>query len=399
MSNDSVKPNIVVVCHAYQPHNQNRAVLDRIVNNCYLPVANMLEENPEAKITLNFNASLSELLENDYSIVIEKFANLAKRGQIEFLESGAYHPILPLLSEKEAQYQIKLNHSMNMRIFGNIWHPIGFWPPELAVSEWLLSLIDSFGYQYSMIPEIAIGSNNGYPNPLIGKIPQHKAIPDLALIYRNREVSNNISFRWYKSINDLNTHFKSLFAQQAQQAALIVATDLETFGEHHKGYEEFLSQILIKNNALTVSEILSYPKEELEEFQESSWSTSQEDIYRSIPFPLWAYPGNSIHEILNIHSTILSEALNFLLTVYHDENIEVRRAMKAVAKAQYSCQTWWASTKDHFSKKLILDGFEAQKKSLEIILRVLGTKYPHSIILAISNQLEERLQRTLQRMR
>jgi hypothetical protein len=73
--------------------------------------------------------------------------------------------------------------------------------------------------------------------------------------------------------------------------------------------------------------------------------------------------------------------------------------MKAVARAQYSCQTWWASTKDHFSKELILDGFKAQKEALEIILRVLGTKYPHSIILAISNQLEERLLRTLQRMR
>ena len=399
MSNDSVIPNVAVVCHAYQPHNQDRAVLDRIVNNCYLPVANMLEKSPETKITLNFNASLSELLENDHSIVIEKFANLAKQGQVEFLESGAYHPILPLLTEKEAQYQIKLNHSMNMRIFGNIWHPIGFWPPELAVSEWLLSLVESFGYQYSMIPEIAIGSNNGYPRPLINKIPKHRSIPGLSLIYRNREVSNNISFQWYKSINDLDAHFKSLFTQQSQQAALIIATDLETFGEHHKGYEAFLSQILTNYNALTVSEILSYPKEELEEFHESSWSTSQEDLYRSIPFPLWAYPGNSIHEILNIHSTILSEALTFLLTLHDDQNFEVRRAMKAVAKAQYSCQTWWASTKDHFSKKLILDGFKAQKSSLETILQVLGTKYPHSVIIAISNQLEERLLKNLQRMR
>ena len=399
MSDETIKPAVTVVCHAYQPHNQKREVLDRIVNNCYLPVARMLEDNPETKITLNFNASLSELLEEDYTNVIEKYADLAKNGQVEFMESGAYHPILPLLSEKEAQYQIKLNHSMNLRIFGNVWHPIGFWPPELAVSESLLALIESFGYQYTMIPEIAISSNNGYPRPLLDSIPTIKANPNLALIYRNREVSNNISFRWYKSINDLNTHLNSLFSHQSQKSALIIATDLETFGEHQHRYEDFLKHILVNSDAYTVSDLNSFPTEELKKFHASSWSTSQEDLYRDIPYPLWAYPGNSIHEILNIHSTILSETLNFLVENRNDEELEVRRAQKAVAKAQYSCQTWWASTKDHFSKDLIKDGFEAQKKALETTVKVIGTKYPHSIIKATSDQLEERLFRNLQRIR
>ena len=98
MSNSSEKLNISFVLHAYQPPNQDPKVLARIIDNCYLPIAFLLEKNSEFKITLNFNASLSEMLANEYTVVIEKYASLARNGQIEFLESGAYHPIMPLLS-------------------------------------------------------------------------------------------------------------------------------------------------------------------------------------------------------------------------------------------------------------------------------------------------------------
>ena len=93
---------VIAILHAYQPPTQTTKIVDRIVKNCYLPVAKKLEENPELKINLNFNASLSELLEDDYLIVIEKYAELARNNQVEFLDSGAYHPILPLISQKEA---------------------------------------------------------------------------------------------------------------------------------------------------------------------------------------------------------------------------------------------------------------------------------------------------------
>jgi hypothetical protein len=192
---------------------------------------------------------------------------------------------------------------------------------------------------------------------------------------------------------------KFLFSQQSQKSVLIIATDLETFGEHHQGYEDFLRRFLVNSDTYTISDILSFPTEEITDFQASSWSTSQEDLYRDIPFPLWAYPGNSIHEILNIHLTLLSETMKFLLDICDDEGLEVRRAQKEVAKAQYSCQTWWASTKDHFSKDLIKDGFDAQKKALNATLKVIGLDYPHSVIKATSDQLEERLLSNLKRIR
>ncbi|MHA1975580.1 MAG: hypothetical protein ACW98F_02505 [Candidatus Hodarchaeales archaeon] len=392
------KPDIAFVFHAYQPPNQTAKILDRIIQNCYIPVANMLEENPEFKITLNFNASLSEMLETRYTNVIEKYANLARNNQVEFLESGAFHPILPLLSEKESRYQITLNHQINLRIFGSVWHPIGFWPPELAVSANLLNQLELLGYQYTMVPEIAISSNNSHPNPLFERIPTYRSAPNLALIYRNRELSNNLSFKRYSSVDNFINHVNLLKAKQSQQSVLIVATDLETFGEHHSRYEQFLQQILEKSTVHMVKEISSFPRDEIETFHDSSWSTSDEDLYRNIPYPLWAFPGNSIHEILNFHSDLLSETLSYLLRCKEESDFEVRQALKEVAKAQYSCQTWWASVKDHFSKQLILNGFEEQKKALNITLKAIGKDYPHTIISATSERLEERLIRYLQRI-
>ncbi len=389
---------VVAVLHAYQPPTQSARIIDRIVKNCYLPIAKKLEENPEIKINLNINASLTELLEDDYLIVIEKYAELARNNQVEFLDSGAYHPILPLLSQKEAKLQIKMNSKINSRIFGSVWSPRGFWPPELAVSETLAALIESLGYDYMIVPEIALSSNYPFPNVLLTRIPIHPSAPNLALINRSREISNNISFKSYEYIQNIQEHFTHLRSIQPT-GIIIFATDIETFGEHHSGYEKFLIKILNSNSPKTISEILTMPRQPIIEFRSSSWSTSEEDLYRDIPYPLWAYPGNSIHELLNFHSDLLSEAVDYLITKKDETDLSVKMALKAVAKAQYSCQTWWASAKDHFSKELIQKGFTAQQSALDLTMMAIGSESKYQITKGISKRLEKRLERYLARIR
>ncbi len=397
----SIKQTIVpfaAVLHAYQPPTQKANILDRIVKKCYLPVAQGLENNPELKITLNMNASLTEMLADDYLIVIEKYAELARNGQIEFLDSGAYHPILPLISQREARKQITMNRKINSRIFGSIWKPSGLWPPELAVSETLATLVDSLGYRYMIVPEIAISSNSPFPTPLLTRLPIHPSAPNLFLINRNREVSNNISFRRYATVENALEHLIQLNTLQPE-GVLIYAADLETFGEHHRKYEKFLIQLLQSTKSTSISDLTNLPNQPIIEFRSSSWSTSEEDLYRDIPFPLWAYPGNSIHELLNFHSDLLSETLEFLLFKKDETEYEVKMALQAVAKAQHSCQTWWASTKDHFSKELIQKGFDAQRSALDLTLMAIGLKNANSIPKGVSDRISKRLERYLSRIR
>ncbi|MHA1227516.1 MAG: hypothetical protein ACTSPV_12290 [Candidatus Hodarchaeales archaeon] len=389
---------IVAVLHAYQPPTQDPVILDRIVNNCYLPVTNLLLEDPELKITLNTNASLSEQLEAKYQNLIENLCDLAKNNQVEFLESGAYHPILPLLSEKEAKFQIELNHKINKKIFGSIWRPEGFWPPELAVSESLAELVESMGYKYMIVPEIAISSNSPFPTPLFTRLPIHPVAPNLGLINRNREISNNISFKNYYTVDNMFEHVKQLRLMQPE-GWLIFASDLETFGEHHKEYYKFLIHILKSMKAQTAKELLKLPKQPIVELRSSSWSTSEEDINRNIPYPLWDFPSNSIHELLNIHQDLLTKVKDHLLKQKDMNDEKVKKALKEYAKAQYSCAAWWASTKDHFSKKLIAEGFKAQQQTLKSLLEALDINEENSIILDYSNKIEKRLQERLSRIK
>ncbi|MFX0122403.1 MAG: hypothetical protein ACFFAE_02115 [Candidatus Hodarchaeota archaeon] len=397
----SIEQKIVpfaAVLHAYQPPTQETSILDRIVKKCYLPIAQALENNPNIKITMNMNASLTEMLEDDYLIVIEKYGELARNGQVEFLDSGAYHPILPLISQREARKQITMNRKINSRIFGSIWKPLGFWPPELAVSETLATLVESLGYKYMIVPEIAISSNSPFPTPLLTRLPIHPSAHNLFLINRNRDVSNNISFRRYATVQNALDHFIQLKAVQPE-GVLIYAADIETFGEHHQKYEQFLIQLLQSTDSRTISDLTKLPRQPIVEFRSSSWSTSEEDLYRDIPFPLWAYPGNSIHELLNFHSDLLSETLEFLLLKKDETDYEVKMALKSVAKAQHSCQTWWASTKDQFSKKLIQKGFDAQRSALDLTLMAIGSEIEHTILKGVSERINKRLERYLSRIR
>ncbi|MFX1508455.1 MAG: hypothetical protein ACFFDC_20435, partial [Promethearchaeota archaeon] len=94
-----------------------------------------------------------------------------------------------------------------------------------------------------------------------------------------------------------------------------------------------------------------------------------------------------------------SETLEFLLFNKDETEYEVKLALKAVAKAQHSCQTWWASTKDHFSKELIRKGFDAQRSALDLTLMAIGSESEHTIPKAVSDRISKRLERYLSRIR
>ena len=123
--------------HMYQPPFpvQTPEVLDRIINNSYIPLTSEFLSSGH-RLTVNINASLTEMLENHVTgcKVIENLRQLADNQQVEFVESGAYHPILPLLTTEYIDIQIKLNHQINTKILGPSYKPVGFFPPELALN-------------------------------------------------------------------------------------------------------------------------------------------------------------------------------------------------------------------------------------------------------------------------
>ena len=112
--------------HAYQPPTQDLSVLRKIDKECYKPLFSMLEEHDNVKICLNINGILIELLrEFGLDDTIEQVQNLVVDQKLEILGTAKYHPILPLIPEKEAQRQILLNEEINRKEF-NKWEKNGF---------------------------------------------------------------------------------------------------------------------------------------------------------------------------------------------------------------------------------------------------------------------------------
>jgi predicted glycosyl hydrolase (DUF1957 family) len=127
------QPTIAFFLHMYQPPIpiQTVPILKRIINNSYQPLTQKLLENPDIRMSININASLTEmLLEYEGEAVIENLKLLGESNQIEFLETASYHPILPLLEPKYQKIQIELNRKINGKVFGQSFKPRGFFPPE-----------------------------------------------------------------------------------------------------------------------------------------------------------------------------------------------------------------------------------------------------------------------------
>ena len=104
--------------HAYQPPTQDIGILRKIDKECYKPLFSMLEEHDNVKICLNINGVLIDLLhEFDLEDTIELVQNLVADQKLEILGTAKFHPILPLIPEKEAQRQILLNEDVNRKEF------------------------------------------------------------------------------------------------------------------------------------------------------------------------------------------------------------------------------------------------------------------------------------------
>src|SRR4029077_10994651 len=100
--------------HIYQPPTQKPDILAKVTNESYRKLLKEVAGTKRAKLTLNINGVLTELLDNyGFEDVIRDIRRLAETGQIELTGSAKYHPLLPKLPRDEAVRQIKLNDETN----------------------------------------------------------------------------------------------------------------------------------------------------------------------------------------------------------------------------------------------------------------------------------------------
>jgi len=354
--------------HTYQPTFQDPKILRVINKECYKPLFSMLQEHENSAFSVNLNANLIDMLqEYNLSETLDIVNDLRSRGKIEIVGAAKYHPILPLISQKEAKRQILLNQETHIRVFDN-WNPNGFFPPELSVNSNILPLIYELGYKWVLLSGVAC--------PLTWPYNQiYLSSQGLKLYFRDDILSNKISFNNISAkqfVDDLKEMFNDHNEIKNNDKYVITAMDSETFGHHHKNYERlFLSKTLELINDEEDIELIFisnldkiFPKCDNPILpQASSWSTTEEDLKENIPYPLWNHPNNNIHQLFwkMIKST---ERLIELTLNLPQSNKPIIEEYKNTARWFYdqcvcSDTTWWANAeREIWSPNLIYNGIE-----------------------------------------
>jgi alpha-amylase/alpha-mannosidase (GH57 family) len=347
--------------HIYQPPVQIPLVIKQVVKESYKPIFAALNDNPEAKITLNINGTLTEQLHDfGYDELIETIKVLASKGQIEFTGSGKFHPLLPLIPEPEVKRQIALNKDTNQQFFGKIYDPHGFFPPEMAVSKEVFDIVKKSGFDWIIMSGIA-NTLPEFPTNYISVHPN-----GLKLLFRDDYISIDCAFN---RINNVDSFIKRLYYRKtSEDYYIILAMDGETFGHHVKhAITKFLIplfQALPTRNDVkicTISQIIKrFPKGFTQIPRASSWSTMPYDLATDVPFPLWFDPNNEIH-IEQHRFFMYALTLIHLSSKYRDSmNEEKKRifdnARNLLDRGIHSCQQWWASRRPFYSPDMILRG-------------------------------------------
>ncbi|MEJ2250862.1 MAG: hypothetical protein P8Y97_14565, partial [Candidatus Lokiarchaeota archaeon] len=325
------------------------------------PIIETLRANPSAKITLNINGTLTEQL-NDfgYNDIIEAIATLASKGQIEFTGSAKFHPLLPLIPEPEIRRQIELNNETNMRFFGEVYHPKGFFPPEMAVSEEVFSIVNDMGFKWIINPGIA-NMLPDFPTTFISKHPNN-----LKLIFRDDYISIDCAFDKINNIEAFANRLK--YRNSSEDYYVILAMDGETFGHHVKhAIKNFLRPLfeaLPHRNDIrlcNISEIINkFPDGAIQEPRASSWSTMPYDLANDVPFPLWFNPENELH--IEQHRFFMYALTLVHLALKYRESMDPERkrifdnARNLLDRGIHSCQQWWASKRPWYSPDMIMRG-------------------------------------------
>jgi predicted glycosyl hydrolase (DUF1957 family) len=356
--------------HFYQPPTQTHEVLRRVADESYRPLLRVLRAHPNARVAININGVLTDLLqEHGLGDVLKSMRELAERGQVEFVGSGKFHPILPLIPEAERKRAIAENARTNLAAFGDAWKPRGFFPPEMCCSGSILPSIAHAGHEWVVVSGVACPAE--WPINIIYRVPADSTT--MHVLFRDDSRSNRISFR--------ETDPAQFLADVSRVGGgglsyVLTAMDAETYGHHLSGWEnEFLGATLTAIAAqpkkwpdahtsavhmVLPSDLLRLiPDGAILEPLDSSWSTSHEDMAKHNPYPLWNSPDNAIHKAQWEYVELCNELLAVAHRYAHTD--EARKyadlASEKLQPALHSCQFWWASKRPIWDVTMIHRGF------------------------------------------
>lgn len=239
------------VDHYYFDDYQNKSIVKRIAEKCYLPANEMLlqlikSQGKNFKVAFSISGTALEQFERYTPEVIDSFKKLAKTGNVEFLAETYSHSLTGLGHPEAFKNQVERHVEKIQALFGK--KPTVFRNTELIYSNDIAGQVYNMGFT-AMLTEGAkqvLGWKS--PNFVYHSAPYSR----LKLLLRNYQLSDDIAFRfsqheWSQWPLTAEKYISWLNSIDKTQEIVNIFMDYETFGEHQKadtGIFEFMKALI-----------------------------------------------------------------------------------------------------------------------------------------------------------
>jgi hypothetical protein len=334
------------IINFYQPPNINRSEFERIVNKSYIPVLGIFEQNPKLSTTINLPGSTIDLLiKTGFGKLINSFAVLAERGQIDFTVTPNFQPMIPLIDDDDIDRQILTHNKISERYFGIYYKPQGLYSPYLAHSQKVSKVGARLGLKWVTVDETVLGRKNYHG------LFMDKAAGGILMMPVHREISHRLNGSFKagvvpKSASDFIHSISKLTGDKHRY--IITLSDAASFGYTVAGRQGLLKAMFRENRLrpVSVSSLRKYIKRK--EFAKPNNGSSESLINgngRSKPFLLWENTKNPIISLLWRMYKLASDEIKNAGSKGDSQYIRARDildfASGAVNWSMSSCWPWW----------------------------------------------------------
>jgi alpha-amylase len=236
--------------HDYEDETENRRILDRVAQKCYLPANALLlklieEQQGKFRIAFSLSGTVLDQIERSRQDVLESFQRLAATGCVEFLNETDSHSLAFLFSPREFKAQILLHRAKVRALFDQDSRT--FRHTELIYSNDLAIAVEKLGYAVILAEgtEKILGRRS--PNRVYRPVGSGK----LRLLLRNYRLSDDVAFRfsdrnWVEYPLTAAKYAHWIHRIRREESVVNLFMDYETFGEHQweeTGIFQFLSTL------------------------------------------------------------------------------------------------------------------------------------------------------------
>lgn len=240
----------VDVDFAGKPHRAGFSVVpwvnDKITEQCYEPVLGDVEKLPPGLITSIYAPLRSYLKRSNPELFKRMQEAVANTQDKEYAVLGdpLVHIILPFLPPEDQAMLLEVGKMAFKNDFG--FEPKGLWLPETAVSQEVLKSAQQAGYEFvplrdsqvEHVPEgVALDENH---NVVFVQVDGG----DIALLLGNSGLSGYVSYEPSSTYNADDYMAARQRYDQPNGWNPLVMTDLERWGHHQAGADQFLKRAL-----------------------------------------------------------------------------------------------------------------------------------------------------------